>query len=103
MLLLCTDGLNTMISEPDIAAAMASPTGAADIARQLVRAALKAGGEDNVTAVVVRFGEPAADADEEVTSGATVHRVLPQHIDDEPPCGARARPGRDRAAGSGRR
>ncbi len=85
VLLLCTDGLNTMISEPDIAAAMASPTGAADIARQLVRAALKAGGEDNVTAVVVRFGEPTADADEEVTSGATVHRVLPQHIDDEPP------------------
>ena len=35
VLLLCTDGLNTMISEPDIAGALASPTTAADIARQL--------------------------------------------------------------------
>jgi PPM family protein phosphatase len=83
VLLLCTDGLNTMISEQDIAGALASDTSAADIARQLVRAALKAGGEDNVTAVVVRFGEPAeAAADEEVTSGGTaVQGVLPPDID----------------------
>ena len=63
VLLLCTDGLNTMISEQDIAAVLASPTAAADIARQLVRAALRAGGEDNVTAVVVRFGDTAAEAE----------------------------------------
>jgi len=95
VLLLCTDGLNTMISEPDIAGVLASPTAAADIARQLVRAALRAGGEDNVTAVVVRFGEPAAAADEDVTSGGSVHRVLPEDIDEEPP------PRRTRATKSG--
>jgi PPM family protein phosphatase len=61
VLLLCTDGLNTMVPEQDIAEALGSPTEAADVARRLVRAALKAGGEDNVTAVVVRFGE-AGDA-----------------------------------------
>ena len=93
VLLLCTDGLNTMISERDIAGVLASPTAAADIARQLVRAALRAGGEDNVTAVVVRFGEPAAEADEDVTSGGSVHRVLPEYIDEEPPP-RRTRPGK---------
>jgi PPM family protein phosphatase len=97
VLLLCTDGLNTMISEQDIAGVLASPTGAADVARQLVRAALKAGGEDNVTAVVVRFGDTAAEAEEEeeVTSGGSVHRVLPPDIDEEPP------PRRPRPARSG--
>jgi protein phosphatase len=87
VLLLCTDGLNTMVPEQDIAAAMASPSSAANIARRLVRAALKAGGEDNVTAVVVAFGEvgAAATADErrveDMTSDGAVHRVLPPDID----------------------
>jgi serine/threonine protein phosphatase PrpC len=81
VLLLCTDGLNTMISEDEIAGVLASPAGAADIARRLVRAALKAGGEDNVTAVVVRFGEVApADVDEDVTPGGAVQRVLPPNL-----------------------
>jgi serine/threonine protein phosphatase PrpC len=102
VLLLCTDGLNTMVSEQDIAGVLASPTAAADIARQLVRAALKAGGEDNVTAVVVRFGEPAAETDQDVTSGGGVQRVLPEHIDEEPPP-RRARPARSRSGGGLRR
>jgi serine/threonine protein phosphatase PrpC len=92
VLLLCTDGLNTMISEHEIAGALASPASATDIARRLVRAALKAGGDDNVTAVVVRFGEVApAQADEDVTSGGAVQRVLPPNMDagSEP----RGRPG----------
>jgi PPM family protein phosphatase len=101
VLLLCTDGLNTMISEQDIAAVLVSPTPAADIARQLVRAALRAGGEDNVTAVVVRFGDTAAEADEEVTSGGSLHRVLPADIDEEPPP-RRSRPDRS-GSGSGLR
>jgi serine/threonine protein phosphatase PrpC len=99
MLLLCTDGLNTMISEQDIAGALASPTPAADIARKLVRSALKAGGEDNVTAVVVRFGEAtAADEDEQVTAGGTAHRVLPPDIDSQAPAGP-ARRLRSRSGG----
>jgi PPM family protein phosphatase len=91
VLLLCTDGLNTMVSEQDIAAMLASPTGAADIARKLVRAALRAGGEDNVTAVVVGFGEVGAATtveeehpEEDVTSSGAAHRVLPPDIDSPP-------------------
>jgi protein phosphatase len=102
VLLLCTDGLNTMVSETDIAAALASQTGAADVARRLVRAALKAGGEDNVTAVVVCFGETSvAGEDEEVTSAGAVHRVLPPDI-DEPPARAPRRP-TSRSGGGGLR
>jgi serine/threonine protein phosphatase PrpC len=98
VLLLCTDGLNTMVSEADIAAALGSETGAADIARRLVRAALKAGGEDNVTAVVVCFGETSLAVEEDdVTSDGAVHRVLPADIDAPSP--RRPREPRQRSGG----
>jgi PPM family protein phosphatase len=98
VLLLCTDGLNTMVSEADIAAALGSETGAADIARRLVRAALKAGGEDNVTAVVVCFGETSLAVEEDdVTSDGAVHRVLPADIDAPSP--RRPRDPRQRSGG----
>jgi PPM family protein phosphatase len=95
VLLLCTDGLNTMVSESDIAGALDSQTGASDVARKLVRAALKAGGEDNVTAVVVCFGETSLAEEEDVTSGGgAVQRVLPADIDaPSPPPPRRPRPG----------
>jgi PPM family protein phosphatase len=107
VLLLCTDGLTTMVSEQEIAGALASPTSAAEVARQLVRAALKAGGDDNVTAVVVAFGEggPASEAqapaDDDVTSDGAVHRVLPEDIDAEPP--RAAQPARPSGRGGGLR
>ena len=98
VLLLCTDGLNTMVSEADIAAALGSETGAADVARRLVRAALKAGGEDNVTAVVVCFGETSLAVEEDdVTSDGAVHRVLPADIDAPSP--RRPRDPRQRSGG----
>jgi protein phosphatase len=97
VLLLCTDGLNTMVSEADIAAALGSETGAADVARRLVRAALKAGGEDNVTAVVVCFGETSLAVEEDdVTSDGAAHRVLPADIDAPSP---RPREPRQRSGG----
>jgi protein phosphatase len=101
VLLLCTDGLNTMVAEPDIAEMLGSATEATDVARKLVRAALKAGGEDNVTAVVVRFGEEgAAEAgDEDVTSDGSGARVLPRVIDAPPPAPA---PRRRRPPSGGR-
>ena len=104
VLLLCTDGLNTMVSEQDIAEALGSPTEAADVARRLVRAALKAGGEDNVTAVVVRFGEAgdAEDDAEEVTSGGPAQRVLPLIIDEPAPPRRERRP-QSRSGGGLRR
>ncbi len=56
VLLICTDGLNAVIGEDTLAGLMSRPSArsARDVADQLVRAALGAGGADNVTVAVVR-------------------------------------------------
>ncbi|MGZ4430081.1 MAG: Stp1/IreP family PP2C-type Ser/Thr phosphatase [Gaiellales bacterium] len=60
VVLLCTDGLTTMVQEERIAALLGTGKDAAGTARELVGAALAAGGEDNVTAVLFRMGELGA-------------------------------------------
>jgi serine/threonine protein phosphatase PrpC len=55
-LLLCTDGLTNMVREPEIARLLAQTADAQETSERLVEAALRGGGEDNVTAVVVRHG-----------------------------------------------
>ncbi|HEX2737893.1 MAG TPA: Stp1/IreP family PP2C-type Ser/Thr phosphatase [Acidimicrobiia bacterium] len=52
-LMLCSDGLTTMVSADDIAAILRRESDPQRAARQLIDAANEAGGEDNVTAVVV--------------------------------------------------
>ncbi|MEP6640499.1 MAG: Stp1/IreP family PP2C-type Ser/Thr phosphatase [Gaiellales bacterium] len=83
VVLLCSDGLNTMVTERTIAELLSSGDTAAAIGRKLVRAALQGGGEDNITAIVFRVGEvdaePAAAA---AGSGDTAH-ILPASLDDE--------------------
>jgi PPM family protein phosphatase len=62
-LLLCTDGLTDMVTDTEIAAALAAHPHPADTCRALVELALAHGGKDNVTVVVGRYGigdEPAA-------------------------------------------
>jgi PPM family protein phosphatase len=83
VVLLCSDGLNTMVPEATIADLLAAGEPVAAIARNLVRAALAGGGEDNVTAIVFRVGEvpERAAAPSEQTAG--VGKVLPDAIDDE--------------------
>lgn len=51
-LLLCSDGVNSMLSDDEIAQALSLPT-AEEAAWELVERANRAGGHDNVTAVVV--------------------------------------------------
>jgi len=55
-LLICSDGLSSMISADQIAGVLAGTGGAQAAAEQLVELANEAGGEDNITAVVVDFG-----------------------------------------------
>jgi protein phosphatase len=58
VLLLCSDGLTTMIGDDDIARILAEATG--DVARAataLVDEANERGGEDNITVVVLKFEE----------------------------------------------
>lgn len=54
ILLLATDGLMNMVSEEEIVSILQQ--GEQDLARALVEAALRSGGRDNVTAVVVVYG-----------------------------------------------
>ena len=55
-LLLCTDGLSNMLTEQDIARTLGQSTSPQAAADKLVGMAGKAGGKDNITAVVARFG-----------------------------------------------
>ena len=52
-LLLCSDGINEMIGDREVAAILADATDPRDAADRLVAAAVAAGGRDNATAVVV--------------------------------------------------
>jgi PPM family protein phosphatase len=81
VVLLCSDGLNTMVPEGTIADVLAAAEPAATIARNLVRAALQGGGEDNVTAIVFRIGE-VADRATEAAQAETGH-ILPASLADE--------------------
>ncbi|TLM70909.1 MAG: serine/threonine-protein phosphatase, partial [Actinobacteria bacterium] len=61
-LLLCTDGLHGMIEDPEIARLLGAYADPGVTARALADAAIDAGGQDNVTVVVVEVGageEPA--------------------------------------------
>jgi len=82
--LLCSDGLNTMVPEPSIADIMSGGDAAAAIARDLVRAALAGGGEDNVTAIVFRIGETSADAEAQAAASADGRtHILPAGLEDD--------------------
>jgi protein phosphatase len=87
VLLLCSDGLTTMVPETRIAELLATEDGeCGKIAQSLVNAALAAGGEDNVTAVLFRVG--TRDESEAVTP----REILTSDPDLEPlePGGARS-------------
>jgi serine/threonine protein phosphatase PrpC len=55
-LLLCTDGLTEMVQEERIAQVLGSGETSAKVCQCLIEEALQAGGKDNVTVVVARYG-----------------------------------------------
>ena len=85
LFLLCSDGLNTMVPEATIADILAGGGAAAKIARDLVRAALAGGGEDNVTAIVFRIGAAAAAAEADAAAQDGRTHILPAGLEDEDP------------------
>jgi serine/threonine protein phosphatase PrpC len=58
--LLCSDGLSEMVSDARIAEVLRAAEPSAEACRALVAEALAAGGRDNVTVVVARYGIPTA-------------------------------------------
>ena len=56
VLLLCTDGLTNMLSEAEIEAIVSLPEPLHPRVDRLIQAANQAGGEDNITVLLVEFG-----------------------------------------------
>ena len=59
-LVLCTDGLSDMVDEKTIASLLRNSNSAAKACEDLKTVALAAGGTDNLTVIVARFGPPNA-------------------------------------------
>jgi protein phosphatase len=55
LFLLCSDGLHGLVDEPTIAAILVKGGRLEDTARDLVQAAIGAGGHDNITVVLLRL------------------------------------------------
>ena len=63
--LLCSDGLNGMLSDGEILQVCAADLTPDEMCEQLIVAANAAGGNDNTTVVLVRVDEPRLDKDDE--------------------------------------
>ncbi len=70
--LLCSDGLTTMLSEEEIAAALNTHARLRDAGEALIRAANDAGGRDNVTVVLLRLKEVEVPLGDGAGDGDTV-------------------------------
>jgi serine/threonine protein phosphatase PrpC len=57
VLLLCSDGLTRMVTEPEIAGTLQAEMNPSTAAQKLVDLANENGGQDNITVIVVRFQE----------------------------------------------
>lgn len=69
LFLLCSDGLTTMVDDEEIAQMVANADSLEHATKALVKAANRAGGEDNVTVVLFRLeGEPASIEDTAVST-----------------------------------
>ena len=62
MLLLCSDGLSSLVHDAEIASTIAQSSDMRDAVDGLVAAALERGGTDNITIVLARFEGPTAPA-----------------------------------------
>ena len=57
-LLLCSDGLTDMVTDPEIAEVMSALEVSAEACPALVNLALQKGGKDNVTVLLARYSLP---------------------------------------------
>lgn len=62
VLLLCSDGLTSMVAEDQVAKILLSASSLEDAADNLIARANDAGGRDNITVVLCRFGEAEGQA-----------------------------------------
>jgi protein phosphatase len=84
-ILLCSDGLTGMVTEDQIQAILESTDDAQQAADRLIRAANRAGGIDNITAVVLDVREGEDPAGPVGTARATASRTPPGVRTGAPP------------------
>jgi len=77
VLLLCSDGLTSMITEAEIATVLTGASSLEQAARQLIDAANAAGGRDNITVVLFRVEAVEVGAAEEPTVVGVAGTGLP--------------------------
>jgi protein phosphatase len=70
--LICSDGLTTMVGDDDIVRVLTERRSLDDAAKELVRLANKAGGEDNITVVAFDLTDEPVEPDEQ-----TLEQTLP--------------------------
>ncbi len=97
VLLLCSDGLTSMISEQDVARVLASADGLDEAARALIQAANEAGGRDNITVVLFRLEEVSSGSEE---AGPMDQPTTTEEIASEAPTSAGAAASERELAGS---
>jgi serine/threonine protein phosphatase PrpC len=83
VVLMCSDGLTSMIGEAQIAAALASETDMDRAAERLIAEANDAGGRDNITVVLFRL-EDVGEADGQPDQPTQVGLTVPTHVDGPP-------------------
>jgi protein phosphatase len=88
--LLCSDGLSGPVSEETIAETLRGAPDSAAACEQLVELALRAGGPDNVSAIVADVVDTDADADETPIVGGAAAEVESSTAADEDTPAARA-------------
>jgi len=73
--LVCSDGLTSMVPEEEVAATLRRRSSLEQAARELVDAANRAGGRDNITVVLFRLGRDAgeAPAESDTLTGRETH------------------------------
>jgi serine/threonine protein phosphatase PrpC len=77
ILLVCSDGLSGMMSDPDMAATLLEIQDPAEACRKLVEQANAAGGRDNISVIVARFTGGSLRAPAEGTADLVVHAGKP--------------------------
>ena len=96
VVLLCTDGLSSLVDDAQIEEAAVAASTLADAAAALIDAALERGGNDNITVVLARIGDGAGA---EITGalpavGGLSERESTQALRIPPPPAAPSTPGR---------
>jgi serine/threonine protein phosphatase PrpC len=71
--LLCSDGLTTMVDENQIAETIARASSLEQATKTLVKAANRAGGEDNITVVLFRLEGETTDLDDTIVAETNGH------------------------------